>query len=134
MLVHFLVGARCWRTPQRGGHFTGCIFTLTCAVYLHCPEHFCFMQSLSDILQCLKSTYGSGRTEDAQRSFMASVMHRLAADEEVHSCCSNPPVITSSYYNQSDMCYYTRLEFNHHPVTTFVWFCYFCLSGNLAHF
>lgn len=59
---------------------------------------------------------------------MTGMMHCLAGDEEVHSCCSNPPVITSSYYSQSDMCYYTRLEFTHHLVTTFACLCYFCLS------
>lgn len=105
-------------------HFTGCMFTLTRALYLlrPSPEHSCLMQSLYDILQCLKSTYGFCRMEDAQRSFMASMMQRLAADEEVHSCCSNPPVITSSYYSQSDMYYYTRLVFNHHLVTFFFFF------------
>lgn len=77
----------------------------------------------------------------AQHTFMARMKHCLAADEEVHSWCSNPAVITSSYYNQSDMCYYPRLEFNHHLVTTLVHFWNFHLllkrllkHGHLAPF
>lgn len=75
-------------------------FHRTRSLYLLWPGHLRPTQSPCDVLRRWKSTSGFRRMEDG---FRASMTHWcLAADEVVHSCCANPPVITSSYwyYNQ----------------------------------